>query len=1009
MRYEILGPLEVRDGARVLSLARGRQRVLLTVLLLHGNEVVSSEMLIDALWGESPPAAAVGSLHNLIAALRKALGDGALRTRNGGYELRVGGEELDARRFEALATQGRLALAAADPERATALLREGLALWRGPPLADLAYEPALRAEAARLEELRLEALEERIEADLALGRHRELVPELNALVAEAPLRERLRAQQILALYRSGRQAEALAAYAEARRRLVDELGIEPGPALRRLEQAVLEQDPALGAPDALPQTPRLRPPSRRPFALVAAGVLALVAAGVFALTRGEGPGAHGGVAALAGNSAVAIDPHTNRVVAAIAVGGTPTSIAAGAGAAWALNADDQTISRVDRHGRSVRTVGIGATPTDLAAGGGDLWVASGDTAYGATGLFRLGADDLRDRGRVDLPAQRHQGAPGLPGQVAVGPRAVWALNGSGELARIDVSTGRQTAVPTPVEARALALGAGALWALARDDNTLLRLDARTGALRSRIEVPATHLDALAAGAGAVWATDSYDGTLWRVDPGPRLTTRTISTGTGTDGVAVGAGAVWTINSVHGTLTRVDPRRNRVAATIDLGGTPRDVDVGSDAVWVTVVGVQPGPAVAVGGPAPLPGQACGRVLGAPGHAPQYLVASDFPLQNGDPETAEAVALVMRQHGFRAGRFRLGYQSCDSSTADSGQSDPGKCAANAKAYAADPAVLGVVGPYNSSCALVEVPILNRATGGPLALISPSTSLASLTHLDPRAPQGALARLYPTGVRNFARLAPSDDQEAAAGAVLARRLGLHRVYVLDDGQSASRDMWARPFARAAPAVGLRVAGAASWDPRGIGLRALAERVRRAGADGAYLGGLPGFHGGALVAALRAELGASFTLIAPNPFTATGPLWQESHGAARGMYITNTWVPAARLGARGRAFVRDFAATQTGAPIYSDMSYAAAATEVLLAAIARSDGTRTGVVRALAATRLSDGILGPVRFDRNGDRVQPPVPVLRLVGPRAGDSARAYPGTVFERVIVPPASATG
>src|SRR5437868_2245470 len=137
-------------------------------------------------------------------------------------------KSLAARRFEALAAQGRAALAAGEPDRAAALLREGLALWRGPPLADLAYEAALQAEAARLEELRLEALEDRIEADLALGRHRELVPELNALVAEAPLRERLRAQQILALYRCGRQADALAAYGEARRRLVDELGIEPG-------------------------------------------------------------------------------------------------------------------------------------------------------------------------------------------------------------------------------------------------------------------------------------------------------------------------------------------------------------------------------------------------------------------------------------------------------------------------------------------------------------------------------------------------------------------------------------------------------------------------------------------------------------------------------------------------------------------------------------------------------------------------------------------------------------
>jgi branched-chain amino acid transport system substrate-binding protein len=229
------------------------------------------------------------------------------------------------------------------------------------------------------------------------------------------------------------------------------------------------------------------------------------------------------------------------------------------------------------------------------------------------------------------------------------------------------------------------------------------------------------------------------------------------------------------------------------------------------------------------------------------------------------------------------------------------------------------------------------------------------------------------------------------------------VHRVYVLDDSQSVSRDEWAAPFARWAPRVGLRVAGRASWDPRGIGLRALAERVRRSGADGAYLGGLPAFHGGALVAALRARLGASFPLIAPNPFTSTKVVWHDSHGTARGMYITNSWLPTAGLGPRGRAFVRDFGATQKG-PVLPDSSYAAAATEVLLAAIAHSDGTRAGVLRALATTRLSDSIVGPIRFDRNGDRVEPPVAVLRLVGPHSGGTSAISPGTVFDRVIIPP-----
>jgi branched-chain amino acid transport system substrate-binding protein len=299
---------------------------------------------------------------------------------------------------------------------------------------------------------------------------------------------------------------------------------------------------------------------------------------------------------------------------------------------------------------------------------------------------------------------------------------------------------------------------------------------------------------------------------------------------------------------------------------------------------------------------------------------------------------------------------------------------------------------------------LPILNRAPGGPLALVSPASSQVGLTHLDPNAPQGALARLYPTGVRNFARITPADDAEAAAGAELARQLGVRRVFVLDDGMRPSRDEWGLPFARSARALGLRVAGAASWDARGTGLPALAERVQRARADGVYLAGLPGSHGPELVAALRARLGAAMPLIAPNPFYVISFVYGGSHGAARGMYITNTFLPAARLGPRGRDFTRAFAATQPGAPVLDGSVYAAAATEVLLAAIARSDGTRAGVTRALAATQVPDGVLGPFGFDRNGDPASPRIVVLRVTRPR-DNKGTPFQGAVIDRVIVPPA----
>ncbi len=311
--------------------------------------------------------------------------------------------------------------------------------------------------------------------------------------------------------------------------------------------------------------------------------------------------------------------------------------------------------------------------------------------------------------------------------------------------------------------------------LAADDSTVAEVDANTATVRRRFTIPAARLDAIATGAGALWAADAYDGTLWRIDPGPpKVISRTIAVGAGADGVAVGAGAVWVINSLQGTLVRVDPRRNVVTATVALGNTPRDVDVGEGAVWTTVNGgARPIPAAVVDA-RPVrrrcPLRRAGRCSAAAAARPHYLIASDIPLQAGNQQIANAVAFVLRRHGFRAGRYALGYQSCDASTADSGQSDPGKCAANAKAYVADPAVLGIVGPYNSGCAAVEIPILNRAPGGPLAIISPTTSFIGLTHVNRLAPRDALERLYPTGIRNFARVTPADDAEASAAAVFA-----------------------------------------------------------------------------------------------------------------------------------------------------------------------------------------------------------------------------------------------
>jgi DNA-binding SARP family transcriptional activator len=249
--FRILGPLEVLDGERVLKLGGLGRRATLALLLLEPNRVVPVERLVDGVWGDAPPSSAQASLQNHVWRLRRVLGD-RLQTRSPGYLLRVEPEELDLERFRRLVREAQ----GADPEVAAETLRRALVLWRGPVLADLADEP-IGASAGHLDELRVAALEERVDADLALGRHTDLVAELEALVEENPFRERLRGQLILALYRSGRQGDALGAYAATRRAFVDELGTEPGDALQELHRAVLQQAPELAAPRAA--TPQAEP------------------------------------------------------------------------------------------------------------------------------------------------------------------------------------------------------------------------------------------------------------------------------------------------------------------------------------------------------------------------------------------------------------------------------------------------------------------------------------------------------------------------------------------------------------------------------------------------------------------------------------------------------------------------------------------------------------------------------------------------------------------------------
>jgi YVTN family beta-propeller protein len=1008
----------------MVPLAQGRQRLLLAVLLVHANETLASDHLIDALWGEAPPASAGSSLHNLVSGLRKGLGDGRLATSGHGYALRVADGELDLQLFDALVASGRAAATGGDPERAAALLREALELWRGPPLGELAYHPALASEAARLEEARLAALEVRIEADLACGRHAELVAELEALTREHPLRERLCAQQMLALYRAGRQADALAAYRDARERLVEELGVEPGPALRRLERAVLEQDPALGAPDALPAPPpALAWVRRHAGVLLGTGVI-LVAAALVAIIAAGGNEPPRTAAGATPDVLAAIDPATNRITRRFPVGDTPTVVAVGAGGAWTINADGRTISRVDLRTKAVETRSPGANPLDIAAGRDASWLIASAKVPRPGRLEYPRPDTLAELDPVsgapvaslDLAASSappYEGSP--PQSVAVDGDAVWAIGPTGWLQRVDLRSRRSLILLRSLTARRVATGDGQVWVLLGpidgkpDAANLLRLAPRSGRVIARVRVPSNSLRTIAVGAGAVWLTDDFAGGVWRVDPRGGSDPVVIAIDQGVDSVAAADDAVWTANSVSGTIARIDPATNRVVNKLEIGGAPRGIAIGAGRVWVTVAGA--GHSVAAAKSLrpnarikPVASRDCGRVLTGPVGDADLLIASDEALEGFSRPTGAAanaaVAFVLRERGFRAGRFRLALQACNNALAQTGGTDEHKCRAHARAYARNERLIGVVGPAPSGCTEVMLPILNRAPSGPVSLVSTINSRVDLVRRNPAWPADRLHELYPTGQRGYARMIPSDDYEAAAGALFAQRLSPDGAFVVQDPWQASLD-FGNFFRTAARRIGLPILGNVTRDEGAPGESRLARRIRASGARAVYIHGIS-----TDIRRLRAALGPDVTLIFSTMAFPFAFLFDRFGPAARGVYMTiSTPPPAERLSPAGQRFLRNFAATRPGGQIPKYALYAAAATDVLLDAIARSDGTRESVAQALSTVRGVDTPLGPITLDLNGELTRNPVAIVRADHGGEPIDPQGTEGGVVVDVITPPA----
>ena len=597
--FRVLGPLEVRLDGNLVPIGGPRQRALLAMLLLSANRVVSRDRLIDELLTEAPADMADHQLRVQVSRLRKALGvNGSdarrLVTRLPGYVLEVEPGELDLHQFEHLVAQGDGALEARDFKSAARAFRQAEALWRGRPLADLEFEPFARLDVERLSELRLVAVEKRIEAELSLGRHAMLVPELEASVAEHPMRERLRAQLMLALYRDGRQAEALEAYQVGRAMLNEELALEPSPALRQLEGSILRQeaglelsDPGSGSratqvidraaepvtetrvPDLGGEDPRARRNYGRP--VVVALVLALTAIGAgilaFALNGSR-------TLTASSNSVGVIDTAAGRLTGVVHTAGHPGDIAAGQGAIWETDTANGQLLEINPRTRVVERIPVGRGPSGVAVGGGEVWVVNqldrtvsevNPRALRRVGSFQVG-----------------NGADA----VAFGFGSAWVINVIDDtISRVDPVTGKVVTIPVAGQPGGIAVGREGVWVTSESTGQLLLVNPASNQVTEQKELGGSPTG-IAVGRGRVWVANAAQRSVIRLDPASGVST-SVNVGDAPRGVAYGAGAAWAAVSLRGAVARIDPRSNSVHL-IRVGAAPSAVAINGRRLWTTVL-------------------------------------------------------------------------------------------------------------------------------------------------------------------------------------------------------------------------------------------------------------------------------------------------------------------------------------------------------------------------------------------------------------------------------------
>jgi branched-chain amino acid transport system substrate-binding protein len=379
----------------------------------------------------------------------------------------------------------------------------------------------------------------------------------------------------------------------------------------------------------------------------------------------------------------------------------------------------------------------------------------------------------------------------------------------------------------------------------------------------------------------------------------------------------------------------------------------------------------------GAPEALPSSSCTAIEYGGDGDPDYILASDFVLQGSSrTQTEQIVAAIkyqLQQQDYKAGDYKIGYQSCDDATAQAGKWDSGKCSANANAYAGNDAVIGVIGTFNSGCAQIEIPVLNQAPDGGIPMLSPANTYVCLTAAAPSCDSTEPAKYYPSGTRNYLRVVANDAYQGAADAEFAQSLGVKNIYILNDKEAYGLGV-ATNFRDAAASLGIKIAGFEAWDPKATSYTSLFDKVKSTGADAVFLGGLIDENGAQLIKDKVAVLGPNsgdVKLFAPDGFTTQATI-DESGGSAADMYLSVAGQPIDQFQGKAKAFVEGLrSGPLAGKAIDPYAIYGGQAAQTMLDAIAASDGTRSDVISKLFASKVQNGLLGTFTFNEDGDPV--------------------------------------